>query len=82
MAYPGSRSTNDELDAGATDGKYRKVIMDRGGVVEHTFTDDRECLTGAFYGIHEASRMRVPGGDRSCRNPYSIHLPEPEIPYF
>jgi hypothetical protein len=82
MAYPGSRSVNDELEAGATDGKYRKVINDRGGVVEHIFTSDRECLTGAFYGIHEAGQMRVPGGDRSCRNPYGVSLPEPVPAYF
>ena len=38
MAYPRpTRSCLSELDAGATDGKYRKVIADRGGVVEHTF---------------------------------------------
>lgn len=83
MAYPSTRSVNDELEAGATDGKYRKVIADRGGVVEHSFETDRECLNGSgYYGIHESSSMRVPGGNRTCRNVYGVHFPEPEIPYF
>lgn len=82
MAYPRARSVSKELDAGATDGKYRKVIADRGGEVEQTFMDNRRDLTGAFYGIHEAASMAVPGCSRSAANPYAVSTPMPEPEYF
>ena len=82
MAYPRSRSCNDELDAGATDGRYKKVIADRGGDVEHCFLGNRTSLTGAHYGIHEAETMEVPGKDVSCVNPYRVVTPEPKPDYF
>ena len=37
-----------------TDGKIRKVIMDRGGVVESATPACRADLTDGWYGIHEA----------------------------
>jgi len=82
MAYPRpTRSCLSELDAGATDGKYRKVIADRGGVVEHTFLANRLDLTGAFYGIHEAPSMVRPDG-RHCANPYAVSTPAPDPEYY
>lgn len=82
MAYPSTRSCISELEAGATDGKYRKVVADRGGVVEHTFVANREDLTSAFYGIHEAPAMQVPGCNRPCANPYAVSTPMPSPEYF
>ena len=82
MAYPTSRSANRELEAGATDGKYRKVVADRGGVVEHAFVGNREDLTSAFYGIHEATAMEIPGCNRVCTNPYAVSTPMPSPEYF
>lgn len=82
MAYPSTRSALRELDAGATDGKYRKVIADRGGVVEHAFVANRTDLVGGFYGIHEAPSMEVPGSDRTCSNPYAVYTPMPDPEYF
>jgi hypothetical protein len=82
MAYPGTRSVNRELEAGATDGKYRKVIADRGGVVERDFVANRADLTNAFYGIHEAPTMEVPGCSRACSNPYAVSTPVPRPEYF
>lgn len=81
MAYPRTRSCNSELDAGATDGKYRKVVNDRGGVVEHTFLPNREDLVGGFYGIHESGTMVRPDG-KLCSNPYGIATPVPSPEYF
>lgn len=83
MAYPRTRSVNRELEAGATDGKYRKVIADRGGDVEHTFAANRADLTNAFYGIHESSVMQVPGRpNRPCANPYAVATSCPDPDYF
>lgn len=82
MAYPRPRSAISELEAGATDGKYRKVVADRGGDVEHTFVGNRTDLTSAFYGIHEAPVMEMPGSHRSCANPYAVFTPMPSPEYF
>jgi len=83
MAYPATRSCNRELEAGATDGKYRKVINDRGGDVERTFVANREDLVNGFYGIHETSVMQVPGRpNRPCTNPYGVVTPMPSPAYF
>lgn len=83
MAMPRIRSVNRELEAGATDGKYKKVIMDRGGDVEHTFVANREDLIGAYYGVHEAPVMQVPGRPgRPCVNPYAVSTPAPDPEYF
>lgn len=81
MAYPRTRSVNRELDAGATDGKYKKVIADRGGDVEQTFTGNRTDLTNAYYGIHESPAMYRPDG-RLCTNPYAVSTPCPSPEYF
>lgn len=82
MAYPRTRSVNRELEAGATDGKYRKVIADRGGDVERSFVGNRTDLTNAFYGIHEAASMEMPGCNRTCSNPYAVATPPPAPGYF
>lgn len=81
MAYAPRRSANSELDAGATDGKYRKVIADRGGVVESCFMQDRADLTDGWYGIHEAPSMTRPDGQR-CTNPYSVPTRPASPEYF
>jgi hypothetical protein len=83
MAYAKTRSVNRELEAGATDGKYRKVIADRGGEVEHTFVENRMDLTSAFYGIHESPVFQVPGRPgQPCTNPYAVATPAPDPGYF
>lgn len=81
MSYPKTRSCLRELDAGATDGKYRKVIADRGGDVERSFVANRMDLVGGFYGIHEAPVMTRPDGHR-CTNPYAVSTPVPSPEYF
>lgn len=54
MVYPQSRSVVAELNEGATDGKYKKVVNNRGGVVEQTTQAARADLKDIWYGIHEA----------------------------
>lgn len=54
MALPTPiRSANAELAEGATDGKYKKVIRDRGGVVDSSTYAERVDLADVYYGIHE-----------------------------
>ena len=81
MAYPNLRSCNDDLEAGMTDGLYRKIIMDRGGVVEPTTYAARRDLTDAWYGLHECPSMMTPDNMR-VRNPYGVSTPEAVPGYF
>ena len=62
MAFPQSRSMNGDLNEGATDGKYKKVIRDRGGYIDPGTTLNRLELDDHFYGIHEdRSKVRPDG---------------------
>ena len=54
MATAQPRSANAELAEGMTDGKYKKVVRDRGGFVESTTHLAREDLADIWFGIHEA----------------------------
>ena len=78
MAYPNARSCNAELTAGMTDGKYKKVAMDRGGEVELLAPAERQQLADVWQGIHEAPEMMTPDG-RKIVNPYHIAMPEAQI---
>jgi hypothetical protein len=62
MAQARPRSANAELREGMTDGKYKKVITDRGGVVEATTYTDRQDLADVWHGIHEAPVKVRPDG--------------------
>lgn len=54
MAYPKCRSMNRALEEGMTDGRYKKVVMDRGGVPEGELAYKcRENLDSINYGINE-----------------------------
>jgi hypothetical protein len=74
MATARPRSVNAELNEGATDGKYKKVITNRGGVVEGTTYDDRMDLADVWHGIHEAPVKVRPDG-RSCSTPNFVVTP-------
>lgn len=54
------RSMNAELAEGMSDGKYKKVVMDRGGRVDPATYQDRRDLVDVHFGIHEA-RTKVLG---------------------
>lgn len=62
MTVLANRRQTQELAEGMSDGKYKKVIQDRGGVVEDSTYQDRKDLSDAFYGIHEASEKVLPDG--------------------
>lgn len=57
---------NDELAAGATDGRWKKGVRDRGGVVDPMTMHMRDELVPDFYDIREKGPVKdVPTlGDR------------------
>ena len=58
-----SRSLNEGLDEGSTDGKYFKVRPDTGGVVDTTTEANRRALEPTRYGLfREAPLMKRPDG--------------------
>lgn len=81
MSYATPRSANSELDEGMTDGKYRKVVMDRGGEVENLTYESRADLTDGWYGIHEAQEKMTPDGIR-CRTVNTVRTPMALPEYF
>lgn len=68
MSYAPSRSCNNELAQGMTDGKYKQVARDRGGVIEPCTLRSRRDLDDTWYGIHEAAVKELPDG-LSCSTP-------------
>lgn len=61
MVYPVSRSSNKDLEDGMSDGKYKKVAPNRGGVVEVELACKvRADLHDIWYGIHEAAVKVLP----------------------
>lgn len=64
MAYAQSRSMNAELNEGATDGKYKKIVVDRGGigVAQSATTRARVDLHDVWYGTHEEQIKTRPDG--------------------
>lgn len=57
-----SGSQNANLCEGATDGVYKKVVQNRGGVVERTTYASRAALSDHWYGIHEAAVKDIGDG--------------------
>ena len=66
MATAVPRSANAELNEGMTDGKYKKVIRDRGGFVEPTTHLVRKDLADIWYGIHEEPMKVLPDALHQC----------------
>jgi hypothetical protein len=62
MAYANTGSMNAALSEGSTDGKYKKVVTDRGGVVEGTTYEERGDLNDNWFGIHEKKVKVAPDG--------------------
>lgn len=77
MAYAQSRSVSGELASGSTDGKYRKVVADRGGIVESMTYDSRRDLSDTWFGLHECPSMVSPDGSHVV-NPYAVRTTHAE----
>lgn len=73
MAYPTTRSMNADLVEGMTDGKFKKVVQNR-GQAERTTYQDRKALSDVYYGIHEVPVKTLPDG-RTVRTPGFIPTP-------
>lgn len=61
MAVNQTRSQNAELAEGMSDGKYKKVVMDR-SVAEPTTYESRRDLSDVNFGIHEVNPKVLPDG--------------------
>lgn len=64
-----------ELAEGATDGSYKKVIRDRGGVVEDTTFQQRQDMADVWYGIHETPVKELGDGTSAATPNYRSTLP-------
>ena len=62
MAQNFSRSQNEDLAEGMSDGKYKKMVQDRGGQVDEATYMDRAALSDVWYGMHEAPVKVLPDG--------------------
>lgn len=74
MAKNERYSLNSNLYEGMTDGKYKKVIRDRGGEVEADTYSSRRDLDDVWYGIHEDSTKVLPDG-RTVHTPEFVSTP-------
>ncbi len=78
MALPPLRNMNAELLEGATDGRYKKVVQNRGGAVESSTYANRDELDDLWFGIHETQPKDVPGmvGYKSTPNYVATREPD------
>ena len=75
MAYPASRSCVNELNQGMTDGTYKQVNRDRGGVIEPTTLAARDELNDVYYGIHEIAVKDTPDGLKAATPTFAATRP-------
>lgn len=59
-----SRDMLADLVEGATDGTYKKVVRDRGGVVEDATYQQRQDMSDVWFGIHETDPKNIGDGQR------------------
>jgi hypothetical protein len=76
MAYPTARSMNAELNEGATDGKYKKIVVDRGGlgVANSATVRARVDLSDVWYGRHE-DLVKVRPDGQPVQTPNYVQTP-------
>ena len=78
MATAPPRSVNAELSEGMTDGKYKKVVTDRGGFVERATYLERQDLHDVWYGIHEEPEKVLPDA-RARHTPNFVATPVAQL---
>lgn len=81
MVHPGipQRSMNAEMREGLTDGSYKKVVQNRGGMVERTTYDSRNELDDVWYGIHETQMKDIKTHPGHSTTPNYVPTPEPDM---
>lgn len=62
MGYPQSRSMNDALSEGSTDGKYKKIVQNRDGQVDSATYENRADLNNQWFGLTEKKVKVTPDG--------------------
>ena len=81
MVYPASRSMNHDLEEGMSDGKYKKIAPNRGGITEKELAyAEREDLYDMHYGVHETPAKRLP--DTTLDNESSMFVKNKEAEVF
>ena len=78
MAYAQSRSMNDELNAGMTDGKYKKVHQNWAPVVFDASYTERADLDDVWYGIHE-KQVKVAPDALAQATPEFVRTPKSNL---
>lgn len=68
MSYAAPRGMTGELLEGITDGSSKKVVRDRGGVIDQATLNARRDLYDTWYGIHE-DPLKVDPFGRIVRTP-------------
>lgn len=80
MVYPVSRSMNGDLAEGMSDGKYKKICPNRGGITESDLAAaERWDLDDVWYGIHEAPVKRLPDTTVEARSEHYAATKAPQI---
>lgn len=83
MVYPAMRSMNADLEDGMSDGKYKKIVINRGGVTEKELMyAGRMDLSDTYFGIHEIADKVLPDGtvDHDSAE-YTPNLPTADATY-
>lgn len=75
MAYPQTRSMRADLNEGLTDGKYKKAVTDRGGLVEPATYLSRIDLNDVWFGIHE-EQVKMRGDAKATSTPQYVRTPD------
>jgi hypothetical protein len=68
MAYAPHRSCNADLVEGMTDGRYKKIAMDQGGMINPTLYASRRDFNDIWYGFHEVE-LKMLGDGTMARTP-------------
>lgn len=77
MGYAPARSMNNSLSEGSTDGKYKKIVANRDGVVDPATYENRADLDDNWYGIHEKRVKVAPDG---LMHATPTFVPNPVVP--
>lgn len=77
MAYAPARGMNNSLSEGSTDGKYKKIVRDRDGVIDPATYENRADLDDNWYGVHEKRVKVTPDGLLHATPRY---VPNPVVP--
>ncbi len=70
MAVNTSQSQNACLAEGMSDGKYKKIVQDRGGVIDPVNPAEKADLSTGLYVVQEAPSKLLPDGTRHTTPDY------------